>query len=129
MKRLALSSFLICGGRDDGYGGLLLHLAGELLLVYYAAEGIGAALPRRFYIKVTGLEVHNDDGDRGLLRRLAGELLLNYEADEGTGAVIPCRLCTSSRRVAKQLTSLPVVFNVVFSHWRRGPQRQGRQWE
>ena len=81
-----------------GTGGcwLLLHLAGELLLVYYSAEGFGAALPRRFYIKVTGLEVHNDDGDRGLLRRLAGELLLNYEADEGTGAVIPCRLCTSS---------------------------------
>ena len=83
MKRLALSSFLICGGRDDGYGGLLLHLAEELLLEYYVTEGIGAALPRRLYIKVTGLEVHNDDGDRGLLRQLAGELLLNYEADEG----------------------------------------------
>ena len=39
MKRLALSSFLICGGRDDGYGGMLLRLAGELLLLYYAAEG------------------------------------------------------------------------------------------
>ena len=60
MKRLALSSFLIGGGRDDGYGGMLLHLAGELLLEYYAAEGIGAALPRRLYIKVTGLEVHKE---------------------------------------------------------------------
>ena len=112
-----------------GTGGLLFHLAGAFLLEYYDAEGIGAALPRRFYIKVTGLEVHNDDGDKGLLCRLARELLLNREADEGTGAVIPCRLCTSSQRVVKQLTSLPVVFNVVFSHWRRGPQRQGRQWE
>ena len=111
-----------------GTGGcwLLLHLAGELLLVYYSAEGFGAALPRRFYIKVTGLEVHYDDGDRGLLRRLAG---LNYEADKRTGAVISCRLCTSSRLVVKQLTSLAVVFNAVFSHWRRSPQRQGRQWE
>ena len=62
MKRLALSSFLIGGGRDDGYGGLLLHLAGALVLEYYAAEGIGAALPRRLYIKVTGLEVHNKFG-------------------------------------------------------------------
>ena len=54
----------------------------------------------------------NDNGDRGLLRRLAGELLLNYEADEGTGLdTIPCRLCTSSRRVVKQMMSLAVVFN------------------
>ena len=29
---MALSSFLIGGGRDDGDGGLLLHLAGALLL-------------------------------------------------------------------------------------------------
>ena len=53
----------------------------------------------------------NDDGDRGLLRWLAGKLLLNYDAAEGTGAVIPCRLCTSSRRVVKQMMSLAVVFN------------------
>ena len=56
--RLALSSFLIGGGRDDGDGGLLLNLARAL--DYYAAEGIGAALPRRLYIKVTGLEVHKE---------------------------------------------------------------------
>ena len=71
----------------------------------------------------------NNDGDRGLLRRLAGELLLNYDAAEGTGAVIPCRLCTSSRRIVKRMTSLAVVFNVLFYHLRRGPQQQGRQWE
>ena len=67
----------------------------------------------------------NNDGDRGLLRRLAGELLLNYDAAEGTGAVIPCRLCTSSRRIVKRMTSLAVVFNAVFSHRRRGPQTTG----
>ena len=62
MKRLALSSFLIGGGRGDGDGELLLHLTGALLLDYYAAEGIGAVLPRRLYIKVTGLEVHKEFG-------------------------------------------------------------------
>ena len=62
MKRLALLSFLIGGGRDDGDGGLLLHLAGVLLLDYYAAEGIGAALPRRLYFEVTRLEVHEKFG-------------------------------------------------------------------
>ena len=49
---MALSSFLIGGGRDDGDGGLLLNLARAL--DYYAAEGIGASLPRRLYIKVQG---------------------------------------------------------------------------
>ena len=43
-------------------GGLLLHLAGVLLLDYYAAEGIGAALPRRLYFEVTRLEVHEKFG-------------------------------------------------------------------
>ena len=56
------SSFHIGGGRDDGDGGLLLHLAGVLLLDYYAAEGIGAALPRRLYFEVTRLEVHEKFG-------------------------------------------------------------------
>ena len=55
---MALSSFLIGGGRDNGDGGLLLHLAGALLLDYYATEGIGSTLHRRLYFKVTGLEVH-----------------------------------------------------------------------
>ena len=45
-----------------GTGGLLFHLAGAFLLEYYDAEGIGAALPRRLYIKVTGLEVHKEFG-------------------------------------------------------------------
>ena len=49
---MALSSFLIGGGRDDGDGGLLLNLARAL--DYYAAEGIGASLPRRLHIKVQG---------------------------------------------------------------------------
>ena len=49
---MALSSFLIGGGRDDGDGGLLLNLARAL--DYYAAEGIGASLPLRLYIKVQG---------------------------------------------------------------------------
>ena len=56
------SSFFISGGRDDGDRKLLLHLAGVLLLDYYAAEGIGAALPRRLYFEVTRLEVHEKFG-------------------------------------------------------------------
>ena len=107
MKRLALSSFLIGGGRGDGDGELLLHLTGALLLDYYAAEGIGAVLPRRLCTKVTGLEVHKEFGsakyhlsslaastttETGGCYRLARALLLNYDAAEGTGAVIPCRL-------------------------------------
>ena len=56
------SSFHIGDGRDDGDGGLLLHLAGVLLLDYYAAEGIGVTLPRRLYFEVTRLEVHEKFG-------------------------------------------------------------------
>ena len=56
--RLALSSFLIGGGHNDRDGKLLLHLAGALLLDYYATEGIGSTLHRRLYFKVTGLKVH-----------------------------------------------------------------------
>ena len=52
--RLALWSFLLGGRGEEGDGGVLLHLVGALLLDYYATEGIGATLPRRLYIKVTG---------------------------------------------------------------------------
>ena len=62
-------------------------------------------------------------------RSCGKHLYVGSHAAEGTGVVIPCRLCTSSRRVVKQMMSVAVVFNVVFSHWRRGPQRRGRQWE
>ena len=51
---MALWSFLLGGGGEEGDGGVLLHLVGALLLDYYATEGIGATLPRRLYIKVTG---------------------------------------------------------------------------
>jgi len=53
----------------------------------------------------------------------------NYDTVEGTGAVTPCRLYIESV-VVRQMKSLAVVFNVVFSYWRCGsPEQQKRQWE
>ena len=100
---MALSSFLIGGGRDDGDGGLLLNLARALDSTTLQR---GLVLPClagcTSRCKVTDLEVHedslgvpfiliggvDDEGDRRLLRRLNGALLLNYDVVEGTGHIL-----------------------------------------
>ena len=69
MKRLALSPFLIGGGRDDGYRGATVPSGWGVSARVLRCKSLGVP-----FILIGGV---NNDGDRGLLRRLAGELLLN----------------------------------------------------